>query len=759
MTLIGPVLDDRTYAQLREELIRRIPVYTPEWTDHNESDPGIVLLDLFSFLGESLLYRFNQIPDATKVAFLRLLDVQPLPALAAQALVRVETETPRGAQLPTGAQLTAGAVPFETTSEVHAWPLDAVGAGKKAARPAKNSYETAQREEAERRERRDSGADIRVDFYETVALSTDPAAPGAAVLDVNGTLDRSLWVALLDRPTTDTDQLRGRTVFLGIALDESVDQPFDLGGTSGMDACQTARYSSSGLRQDGPGVTWQLWQPPPDPEDSSNSKDDWNSKDDGNPASTKTTATAPAPRPFRTLEIVRDTTTGLTRTGVVALTLPRQLPRRPSGQPSGAVTDPPRLDDPETAERVVGWLRATRPDQSAEGIQRVRWVGVNAVDAVQARTATAAELLGIGTGEAGQVYRLAQANVLPGTVRLEVEEDGGWRSWTEVADFTHSTAGDRHFRVELAAGLVRFGPGGQRGRVPQIGQRIRVRTYRHGGGAGGNVPAGAVNAVTGAVGITAVANPLPAAGGRDAEPLDVALDRIPGEVHRRDRAVTEEDFRELALRLPGVARAEALALFHPKSPEEKAAGVVSVVVFPTEDVRAPGAPLPDRALLRRVAGYLDERRLATTELYVLPPEYRRLSVAVGVAVRDGHQVDAVRRWVELIIRQFLAPVPPFGPDGAGWPLGRPVRGAELEAVAVQVEGVEFLQGEGLRLAEWDGENENWREVPRVLLRTWQVPELMDITVVSGEPLEPGAGYRPAPVPADTRYVPLPREVC
>ena len=48
------------------ELVRRIPVYTPEWTDHNASDPGITLIELFAFLGENLLFRFNQIPEATQ---------------------------------------------------------------------------------------------------------------------------------------------------------------------------------------------------------------------------------------------------------------------------------------------------------------------------------------------------------------------------------------------------------------------------------------------------------------------------------------------------------------------------------------------------------------------------------------------------------------------------------------------------------------------------------------------------------------------
>ena len=32
--------------------------------------------------------------------------------------------------------------------------------------------------------------------------------------------------------------------------------------------------------------------------------------------------------------------------------------------------------------------------------------------------------------------------------------------------------------------------------------------------------------------------------------------------------------------------------------------------------------------------------------------------------------EAVRRWVELILRRYLAPLPPYGPEGLGWPLGR-----------------------------------------------------------------------------------------
>src|SRR3954463_12210767 len=121
MPLPTPILDDRSYQQLRDELVRRIPVYNPEWTDFNASDPGITLIELFSFLGENLLFRFNQIPEAAKLAFLRLLQVPLNPAVAARAMVTMSTENPAGVLVPQGSEAKAGSVRFETTTEVKAY--------------------------------------------------------------------------------------------------------------------------------------------------------------------------------------------------------------------------------------------------------------------------------------------------------------------------------------------------------------------------------------------------------------------------------------------------------------------------------------------------------------------------------------------------------------------------------------------------------------------------------------------------------------
>jgi hypothetical protein len=57
------LVDSGAYAELRDELLRRIPVHNPDWTDYNESDPGVTLVDLFAYLAEGLLYRFSRLAE------------------------------------------------------------------------------------------------------------------------------------------------------------------------------------------------------------------------------------------------------------------------------------------------------------------------------------------------------------------------------------------------------------------------------------------------------------------------------------------------------------------------------------------------------------------------------------------------------------------------------------------------------------------------------------------------------------------------
>lgn len=77
MSINLPNLDDRTYADLVEEALAMIPPQAPGWTNFNPTDPGVTLVEMFAYLTEILLYRLNQVTDAHRVAFLRLLKGDP----------------------------------------------------------------------------------------------------------------------------------------------------------------------------------------------------------------------------------------------------------------------------------------------------------------------------------------------------------------------------------------------------------------------------------------------------------------------------------------------------------------------------------------------------------------------------------------------------------------------------------------------------------------------------------------------------------
>src|SRR5712691_6941826 len=85
MPLEAPQLDTRTFEDLVREARLRIPRYTQEWTDFNESDPGITLVQLFAWLTEMMLYQMNRVPERNYIKFLKLLGLELQPAQAAVA--------------------------------------------------------------------------------------------------------------------------------------------------------------------------------------------------------------------------------------------------------------------------------------------------------------------------------------------------------------------------------------------------------------------------------------------------------------------------------------------------------------------------------------------------------------------------------------------------------------------------------------------------------------------------------------------------
>jgi predicted phage baseplate assembly protein len=95
MPLPAPNLDDRRFQDILDEARRMIPRYCPEWTDHNLSDPGITLLELFAWMTDMLLYRLNRVPDKNYIKFLDLIGVRLEPAKAASADITFRLSAPQ----------------------------------------------------------------------------------------------------------------------------------------------------------------------------------------------------------------------------------------------------------------------------------------------------------------------------------------------------------------------------------------------------------------------------------------------------------------------------------------------------------------------------------------------------------------------------------------------------------------------------------------------------------------------------------------
>ena len=121
----APNLDDRTHADIVEEAIRLIPQYCPDWTNHNATDPGITLIELFAWMTEMIIYRLNKVTDKNFLAFLDLMGVNLQPPQPARALLSFglaegaeATLVKNGTQVATAQTGETEPLIFETASDL-----------------------------------------------------------------------------------------------------------------------------------------------------------------------------------------------------------------------------------------------------------------------------------------------------------------------------------------------------------------------------------------------------------------------------------------------------------------------------------------------------------------------------------------------------------------------------------------------------------------------------------------------------------------
>lgn len=270
-------------------------------------------------------------------------------------------------------------------------------------------------------------------------------------------------------------------------------------------------------------------------------------------------------------------------------------------------------------------------------------------------------VIGTSDGTAGQEFTLPQLSVIDGSITIYVQATTGWIAWNQVSYLVDSAASDQVYNVSTDANgatVITFGDN-VGGLIPALGLQIGA-VYRIGTGSAGNQPAGVVGTIV----MSQAGVFIPTlddnktfqssamTGGSDPESNDSIRANAPLAYRTQYRAVSLQDYNDLALTIPGVVTANAIAN-HSTS--------VSIYIL------GPANSNPDTVLINNVTEFFENgAMLAGVDLSVLPPSLIPIDVGsagnpVTLQVKDNYDQDAVVASIKNALTAFLtAPNVGFG---------------------------------------------------------------------------------------------------
>lgn len=689
MPVIPPRLDDLDFAKIEAMLRARIPVVAPEWTNHNDSDPGIALIQLFAYLSEQIGYRLNRVPEKTYVEFLKLVGVELRASVAASTSMAFFLAKPERAvmlALPAGTAIKGTGSDGKPQSFETDAGLDVLPAQLAALVTTRGELTRIQAVGEAGPGTGDAASWTAERFSlawdgKTPKLKDMPVQPLRLFTRPSEESHTTLYLALAFNPSVAAG-FKGARASLSLQLDDD-EQPV----ADAIAACGEAITEVvNGLAGDAPLADYAYYRSP---------------------------LAGAANGAWEPLPLIADSTDGWTRSGTIRFDVPMQIGPIPDAewadiQPGtahplvGALKTP--VEGTPAAVPVSGWIRV----RFAHSVKMsLRALGFNHASASNL-TSTTSERLGRGNGRVGQVLSLSQGNVAAGTLDLVSRDDTAAQpilAWRQVADFDGEGPEAAVYALDAESGVIVFGDG-LHGRPPRASELMIARSYRTGGGKAGELPTGQIDKASGLpAAIAGCVNVVPARGGRNAETLEDAKARAPRAFRARGRAVTTADFADAARAAPGVriARAAVVPLRRPypeghvlsavDAPgidfDNEAPGAVTVIAVPD---RAGLYPVPTRGELRAVAAHLDSVRLLTTEVFVTTPQYVRLhDLQIVVRAAAGYSLALLREAIGDRLRQRFH-VLTGGADGRGYPFGALLHHADLVAEVVRVPGVERVEG-------------------------------------------------------------------
>jgi hypothetical protein len=290
-----------------------------------------------------------------------------------------------------------------------------------------------------------------------------------------------------------------------------------------------------------------------------------------------------------------------------------------------------------------------------------------------------------GSGPAWNLLASDPTRSLPEVSLMGTEPDGTVTLWKPRLDLLSSSPDEASFVVEIdndGFAHLRFGDG-ELGRAPSAGTTFQA-AYRVGNGRRGNVGADSIRhlvfrsvAVFGTP--ISVSNPLPASGGLDPEPMADVKKLAPRSSFARQRAITADDYADLAQRNPKLQRAAATLSWTGSWYEAD----VELDPLATETA--------GRQLVDQVADDLEQFRRIGHDLTVALAHYVPLDLAMELCLEP----QALRAHVRAALRQLFSDrtlpggAPAFfHPDNLTF--GQPIYVSRLIAAAQAMPGVESV---------------------------------------------------------------------
>lgn len=289
------------------------------------------------------------------------------------------------------------------------------------------------------------------------------------------------------------------------------------------------------------------------------------------------------------------------------------------------------------------------------------------------------EPLGLSVGTPGQYFEIPDSKVLKESVRVYVYDGVNYLPWQQVSHLYDYTPLSRVYRVIDAGNdvtYVEFGDGVS-GMIPANGYAIYAE-YRVVDGTYGNVPVGAIKEITSIPGVTptelavlvgslSVTNDSPASGGTDPEDTESIRYNARQAYRTSLRAVTLEDYQNIALSIPTCGKASA---------QSAGTGAVLLAVAPYRTVGAaeerPGYEYNEatatwstsvemETIKSEVSSLVESSALVGTSLVTISPVYTPVTLTIAAeAIGSLRMSDAYRIIKQAVMEQFDYARVPFG---------------------------------------------------------------------------------------------------